>query len=496
MPRPFRINHRNRKVHSYSVTLTLFIIFSIHSIIIAENIRNIQILQTTDIHSHVFDKDGGWIKLASLIKKARENGGGKKRTLLIDCGDTLVGSTSSFIDDGYIPASMLNYLNYDAWIIGNHDFELGSEKLLSICHFIRADKLVGNLNWHKEIIKSWKIYRKNGAKIAVIGLTSPHIAKWLWGKDVERFKVQNILSSLNTIIPEVMRSKPDMIILAIHHGRFSPPRLNGINLSKIANLYPQIDLILGGHTHLNVPGERIGINSWYVIPGAHAEKLAQINVQIDIDKHKVVNITSKLLSVTPTTPEDLEISAKLQKSKNKVMRFNRKKVGYIKSTNSDYINNLFGKALCNASNPKGAFISPPVKPPKLSGLINEKELFSIEPYIDIVSTIDITRNEFISIWEEQQNCRYKNKRQKLFNIKVEKMNNGQYKIYFKDGKEWQSTEQRVPIAFSSYILAGAGGRFPILKLIASKSSSNGKSFNITMKDALRMLIKQSLKKRE
>lgn len=476
--------------------INILFIFAVHSIIFAENIRNIQILQTTDIHSHVFDKDGGWIRLASLIKKARTDGGGEKRTLLIDCGDTLVGSTSSFIDDGHIPAAMLNYLNYDAWIIGNHDFELGSEKLLSICHFIRADKLVGNLNWHREIIKSWKTYRKNGAKIAVIGLTSPHIDKWLWGKDSAQFKISNIKNSLKVIIPEVMKSKPDMIILAIHHGRFSPPRLNGINLTKIALLYPQIDLILGGHTHLNVPGEKIGINSWYVIPGAHAEKLAQINVKIDIDKHKVVNITSKLLSVTPTTPEDIEILTKLQKSKKKVLRFNRKRVGYIKSTNSDYINKLFGKALCNASNAKGAFISPPVKPPELSGLINEEKLFSIEPYIDIVSTIDITRNEFILILEEQQNCRYKNKRQKLFDIKVKKEKNGQYKIYFKDGKQWQSTSKRVPIAFSSYILAGAGGRFPILRSIASKKYSNGKSFNITMRDALRILIKQNLEKKK
>ena len=57
----------------------------------------VQLLQTTDVHARLEADDttsghGGWLRLATLIRRRRRDHGAAK-TLLIDCGDTCQGST-------------------------------------------------------------------------------------------------------------------------------------------------------------------------------------------------------------------------------------------------------------------------------------------------------------------------------------------------------------------------------------------------------------------
>ena len=171
-------------------------------------------------------------------------------------------------------------------------------------------------------------------------------------------------------MPEVSKAEPDMIIVAAHHGRFSPARLrNGVNMSKVALRYPQIDLILGGHTHQDVPGEKSGIGSWYVLCGAHGENLAKIDVWIDIEKGRTKKIESQLLPVSHLTPQDKRSADLMEKWRQKTLKFSEIPIGKtklkIKTSSRGLLNGgmeeLFGKAIAEITNASAAVISPPVR---------------------------------------------------------------------------------------------------------------------------------------
>src|SRR5215831_2372098 len=92
----------------------------------------ISILHTTDLHGHILptsDYDGnpdrgGLARCATQIKRwRREN----PNSILIDVGDVYQGTDISLRNNGALMIDLFNHLEYDAWIVGNHEFDWGME---------------------------------------------------------------------------------------------------------------------------------------------------------------------------------------------------------------------------------------------------------------------------------------------------------------------------------------------------------------------------------
>src|SRR5437764_12795849 len=92
----------------------------------------ISILHTTDLHGHILptadyngDPDfGGLARCAAQIRRwRREN----PNSILIDVGDVYQGTEVSLRSKGELMIDLFNLLGYDAWIIGNHEFDWGIE---------------------------------------------------------------------------------------------------------------------------------------------------------------------------------------------------------------------------------------------------------------------------------------------------------------------------------------------------------------------------------
>src|SRR5436853_567545 len=92
----------------------------------------ISILHTTDLHGHIlptYDYDGnrdrgGLARCATQIRSwRREN----PNSILIDVGDVYQGTDVSLRNKGELMIDLLNHLEYDAWVVGNHEFDWGME---------------------------------------------------------------------------------------------------------------------------------------------------------------------------------------------------------------------------------------------------------------------------------------------------------------------------------------------------------------------------------
>ncbi len=487
-------------LYLFTMTLSSYILLPNLKADGSGTVKELVIFQTSDIHSHINRTASSWVDMAEMIETERSKMSKKTASMLIDCGDTIPGSLIGVISKGQAAVSILNTLKYDAWILGNHDLEFGFQVLNNLSKDCSADIISGNLQpEEKNSFKSWKLYKKNGIKIIVIGLTSPHIEEWLWGNKLKRYRIMPTFKTLDNIMPAILKEAPDIIILAIHHGRFSPKRLNGFNIHKIADTYPQIDLILGGHSHQEVPGEKCGRSTWYVETGAHAEKFAKIKILIDTKKSAVINIRSKLIPVKKQKTINLKFLNCIKPWRNLAAKFTKNIVGYTgESINSRLndsmfsgISKLFCQAIAEKSRVNIVFHGAVVKSANFTGDITEKDIFDVIPYEDTICTLELTSEELKIIIHEQLEKKGEKHFQSVLGLIVSQENPNHITIKLANGSALPP-DKRYKCAFSSYVLAGAGGRFPKLKAIASQKSSKGVDTDITIRDALREYVKKHL----
>ncbi|CAM4152587.1 bifunctional metallophosphatase/5'-nucleotidase [Lederbergia lenta] len=202
--------------------------------------ETIHIYHTNDYHSH-FEN---WPRVAQFLKERKAYHEAMKEDVFIfDIGDFVDRwhpFTESTMGKGNI--ALLNDVGYTAVTIGNNEGitlpHNGLDELYTDANF---DVIVANLYYPNRKRPRWalphQIYEtKQGTKIGVIAVTAYY--KKLY--ELLGWDLSEPLTELEIQINR-LKDKTDMIILLSHLGIYDD--------EKIAGLYPNIDLILGGHTH-------------------------------------------------------------------------------------------------------------------------------------------------------------------------------------------------------------------------------------------------------
>lgn len=475
----------------------IFILAALSATVYCEQ-RMLNIICTTDVHGRMDTPQGGWLKTASVIKTLRKILVPDGNMLLIDCGDSFQGTFAGALFKGRMTVDIMNLLGYDAWVPGNHEFDFGIENFTELTRLSKADVLAANIIWHlKPRPKTipWKIYTKNGIRTAVIGMTLSYLDEKFSWEQKGNFSIITFKKALDEIITQVMDSKPDMIILALHDSMYSSMKEN--NLWDIAKEFPQINLILGGHSHEIKPGEKV-FDSWFAQAGKHGENILFTTAVVDTAKHKVVSIASNLISVAQTTPDSetqKTVEAFLLEAKEKAQRNIGKTISTIsplaeKELNAP-LNQLFCEAMAAKTKAEIAFHDSNQKT-FLRGTLTENDIFRMLPYENTIGILELNKAEIKAIIEEQFRKRGKGHFQTPWGIYVTVDSKGKVTdILFRDRTPWQDENKRIKTAFSSYILSGAGSRFPVLKEIAEKADVNPSDSGIFIRDALKDYIKKN-----
>ena len=154
----------------------------------------IRMIETTDVHGRFFPfdfinqqpTDGSLARVSAYVDSLRNIYG--DRLLLMDAGDVLQGQPVvtyyNYVktDTENIAASVNNFMRYDVQTMGNHDVETGHKVYDKWVKELRCPTLGANIvstATDTPYLKPYTIFKRDGVKIAVIGLITPGVPSWL-----------------------------------------------------------------------------------------------------------------------------------------------------------------------------------------------------------------------------------------------------------------------------------------------------------------------------
>lgn len=289
------------------------------NLVFAENgNKTIQIIATSDVHNQFYGYEyatnseltkGGMTRVATVVKQLREE---NPNTILIDNGDTIQGNSSQiFIDSDETQPMIvaLNALDYETMTLGNHEFNYGTDRLEEILADLKdTTVLCGNVYKPngERLAKPYKIVERDGIKVAIIGMVTPHIVKWDATK-LEGFKVTSPLVETQKAIKEIQDGKlADVMIATVHMGKDG--EYGDDSAAEIAEKCPELAAVIAGHEHAVREDERVK-NIPITEPGTNGQYVSVVDITVDSNK-EVEKVTSRLIS-TDKVEKDSELEKML-----------------------------------------------------------------------------------------------------------------------------------------------------------------------------------------
>ena len=233
----------------------------------------ISILHTTDLHGHIlptFDYDGnadrgGLARCATQIRRWR---GENPNSILIDIGDVYQGTDVSLRNKGALMIDLLNHLEYDAWVVGNHEFDWGMECFEHALQQSNMPVLAANIlleqrpagefpdtNHPFAKIQPFILKEIAGIKLAIVGVTTPGMAFWLWPEFTRGLDFRHPVEPVRRAIARAKNGGADAIVLTGHMGLKT--RTGGDDFANtvmaLTSEFPEIAVFIAGHTHQDVP---------------------------------------------------------------------------------------------------------------------------------------------------------------------------------------------------------------------------------------------------
>ena len=253
----------------------------------------IDIYATNDLHGIVQEEYGrtGMPKLMTYLNDK----GKEANTLLLDQGDSWQGSIYSNYNHGELITDLMNYVQFDARTVGNHDFDWGVDYLKAntakkyngyatpvlagnIYDYDFSTKTVGT-NQQSDIgVKSVTYTLENGLKVGVLGCIGEAQITSITSLYTKEICFTNHVDFIKSEATHLKNDENcDIIIASVHTGE-----------EDVMNegLGDYVDLVLCGHTH-SEESDNEG-NLFYVQSKAYTQSFSHITLTYNYEQEDVV----------------------------------------------------------------------------------------------------------------------------------------------------------------------------------------------------------------
>ncbi|KAF0149946.1 MAG: 2' 3'-cyclic-nucleotide 2'-phosphodiesterase [Ignavibacteria bacterium] len=249
--------------------LSVLIILSIQAN--AQTVK-LKIIESTDEHGAIFPYDFTEQKeinnsLANVYTYVKQERAKKdQEVILLNGGDIIQGTPAVYYynfekpNASHLHADVLNYMKYDAAVVGNHDIETGHpvyDRFNAQLNFPWLAANAINVKTGEPYFKPYTVLNRSGVKIAILGLITPHIPFWLPENIWSGIGWEDMVKSAKKWVEIIKKTeKPDLLIGLFHsgidytYGNQTAEQDKNENASKlVAQRVPGFDIIFVGHDH-------------------------------------------------------------------------------------------------------------------------------------------------------------------------------------------------------------------------------------------------------
>lgn len=345
---------RTKLKRSITLLVVVAMLFSFLSIVApvvnAQTTTKITIMCTSDEHGNIYPIDyytlkpanRGLAKVFTLVKQVRAE---NPNSILISNGDANQGTplvyyfTKIETDKTAPMMAVMNYMGYDAMVVGNHEIQdYGWDWLQKLQKDAKFPFLSANMvdkATDQNAMTPYIIKEVNGVKIGIIGITTTQTNTVTPDYNLKGHWFDDAVATTGKYVA-LLRPQVDILVVSAHMGfewgndtknfTYVSPALEGDVADTIVQKYPQIDVLITGHDHYNIqPFLRNGVlvvQPWYW--GQALGKL-DITLQKEGGKWQIVSKTGVNLLVDDKTVADQGV---LDLAKD----YNDKTIAYVDST--------------------------------------------------------------------------------------------------------------------------------------------------------------------
>jgi 5'-nucleotidase len=427
-------------------------------------------------------KDAGGVEyLATHLRNARI---GNPNTVTVAAGDIIGASpllSAAFHDEPTIEA--MNKLGLEATSVGNHEFDEGYQELLRMqrggclpdgdglnnqnsCaagtftgakfHILAANVKYSGTN--KTILPSYWVKNFHGAKVGFIGMTLKETPSIVTQAGVAGLEFTDEVATANALVPVLREQGVKAIVVLVHQGGtpsvqqwVGPDKLTyGVNstydytcggggtlaadsaiLPIAANLDPQIDMVISGHTHqpyvCNVPDPK-GQQRLVTSASSFGRLFTETNLTFDRRTQDIVRASVKgtNMIVTRDVPKAADETSLIGTYKTLIAPIANKVLGTITTditrkqspAGESALGDLIADAQVNdpsvitgGKTPVVAFMNPggiradltfaKTAPETVDGVVRFEEAFSVQPFNNYLVSMDVTGADIWSLLQQQ-----------------------------------------------------------------------------------------------
>ena len=301
------------------------------------DLARISVIHTTDLHGHVLPTLdyggradlGGFARCATQIALWRE---GNPNSLLIDVGDVYQGTQFSLNDQGASMIDLFNLLRYDAWIIGNHEFDWGMEPFLHASRRSEMPVLAANVTGATRI-QPFLLKEIGGIRLAIVGLTTPGMPYWFLPRFTEGLRFEDPVDAARRAVRQAKSLGVDAIILAGHMGL--KEQTGGDDFANraisLTAEFPEAAVFIAGHTHQAIESRLT--NGVILTQADHfGIHLGRVDLWFDRNSKRLLRQEAQIELMDDRIPLDPVILSRTQSQRDRADQFLARTVGTLAET--------------------------------------------------------------------------------------------------------------------------------------------------------------------